>query len=156
MDNIIGRGGVKMENNNRNTSNKNDNRKKNKNNIIMVVIAALITLLMFSYIQSMIRESSYKEVTYKEFIEALENKTVDKVVVASDRVEYELKEKVEGAPVTYYAARIYDEKLLDRIQASGATSYNGKLSDTGSGILEFLLTSFHLQESGLLCGSLSV
>lgn len=129
-----------MENNNRNTSNKNDNRKKNKNNIIMVVIAALITLLMFSYIQSMIRESSYKEVTYKEFIEALENKTVDKVVVASDRVEYELKEKVEGAPVTYYAARIYDEKLLDRIQASGATSYNGKLSDTGSGILEFLLT----------------
>lgn len=140
MDNIIGRGGVKMENNNRNTSNKNDNRKKNKNNIIMVVIAALITLLMFSYIQSMIRESSYKEVTYKEFIEALENKTVDKVVVASDRVEYELKEKVEGAPVTYYAARIYDEKLLDRIQASGATSYNGKLSDTGSGILEFLLT----------------
>ena len=140
MDNIIGRGGVKMENNNRNTSNKNYNRKKNKNNIIMVVIAALITLLMFSYIQSMIRESSYKEVTYKEFIEALENKTVDKVVVASDRVEYELKEKVEGAPVTYYAARIYDEKLLDRIQASGATSYNGKLSDTGSGILEFLLT----------------
>ena len=129
-----------MENNNRNTSNKNDNRKKNKNNIIMVVIAALITLLMFSYIQSMIRESSYKEVTYKEFIEALENKTVDKVVVASDRVEYELKEKVEGAPVTYYAARIYDEKLLDRIQAYGATSYNGKLSDTGSGILEFLLT----------------
>lgn len=130
-----------MENNNRNTNNKNENNrnKKNKNNIIMLVIAAVITLMMFSYMQSVIRESSYKEVTYKEFIEKLEKKEVDSVIVASDRVEFELKEKEEGAPITYYAPRIYDENLLERLRLSGAL-YNGKVSDTGTSIIEMLFT----------------
>lgn len=130
-----------MDNNNRNTNNKNENNrnKKNKNNIIMLVIAAVITLMMFSYMQSVIRESSYKEVTYKEFIEKLEKKEVDSVIVASDRVEFELKEKEEGAPITYYAPRIYDENLLERLQLSGAL-FNGKVSDTGTSIIEMVFT----------------
>ena len=157
-----------MDNNrNNNSNNNNDNRKKNnRNSLIILAIASLLVFMMFYYLQTMIRETSYQEKTYEEFVKLLEEKQIDNIVVASDRVEFQYKKDIEeanassspeatttpqatGEPAattvmkpaktTYYAIRIYDEKLIDRLDAAGV-SYKGELQDTGSGIMSFLLS----------------
>lgn len=128
------RGGVSMENNKKNSNNKNS-----RNSIFLILTIAVITLLMFVYMQSIIRQTTTKEVTYKEFIEKLDKKEVKSVKVTGDRVEFQLNnDSKQGVTAkTYYALRIYDEKLVDRLKASGA-DYGAEAQSSGSDIWNFI------------------
>ncbi len=122
-----------MENNNDNG--KNNRKKNNKNIIIISVVITLILFLLFTYMQSMISASTYKEKTYKEFVESLNQKEVEEVVIQSNKVEYKLKD--DDKKITYYATPISDKDLLNRLEASGA-DYKAKAQDSSSSILNFV------------------
>ncbi|MDO5291506.1 MAG: ATP-dependent zinc metalloprotease FtsH [bacterium] len=122
-----------MENNN--DSNKDNRKKNNKNIIIISVVITLMLFLLFTYMQSMINASTYKEKTYKEFVQSLEDREVKEVVVTSNKVEYKLKG--DDKNITYYAAGIADKDLLNRLESSGA-DYKAKEQDSSSSILNFV------------------
>ena len=78
-----------MENKNDNGK---DNRKKNNKNVIIIsVITTLLLFLLFTYMQSIINASTYKEKSYKEFVQLLDERVVSKVEVQADKVEFKLK-----------------------------------------------------------------
>ncbi len=128
-----------MDNNNGN-KNKQDNRKKNnRNNIIIGIVITVILFLMYTYMNQMIQESTYKEQTYKEFLTQLENKELKSVTVLGDRVEYQLKSQKEEDNNVYYAARLYDEQLLERLRTY-VPDYKGEITSTGSGIVSAIVS----------------
>ncbi len=128
-----------MENNN-GKNNKQDNRKRNnRNNIIIGIVITVILFLMYTYMNQMIQESTYKEQTYKEFVVQLEENKIKTVTVLSDRVEYQLTSQKEDDKSVYYAARIYDENLLERLKSSKA-EYKGEITSTSSGIISAIVS----------------
>ncbi len=119
---------------------KNDNRKRNnRTNIIIGIVITVILFLMYTYMNQMIQESTYKEQSYKEFMVKLEDKQLKTVTVLSDRVEYQLKSQAEDDKNVYYAARIYDENLLERLKSSDA-DYKSKITSTSSGIVSAIVS----------------
>ena len=128
-----------MENNN-GKNNKQDNRKRNnRNNIIIGIVITVILFLMYTYMNQMIQESTYKEQTYKEFVVQLEEDKIKTVTVLSDRVEYQLTSQKEDDKSVYYAARIYDENLLERLKNSKA-DYKSEITSTSSGIISAIVS----------------
>ena len=123
-----------MENKNDNGK---DNRKKNNKNVIIIsVITTLLLFLLFTYMQSIINASTYKEKSYKEFVQLLDERVVEKVEVQGDKVEFKLKGDA-NKNITYYAARIYDENLVERLEYSGA-DFSGKVTSSGSSVMNFI------------------
>ena len=119
---------------------KQDNRKRNnRTNIIIGIVITVILFLMYTYMNQMIQESTYKEQSYKEFMVKLEDKQLKTVTVLSDRVEYQLKSQAEDDKNVYYAARIYDENLLERLKSSDA-DYKSKITSTSSGIVSAIVS----------------
>ena len=56
-------------NNNRNDRNGNNNKKpKNVNLIVFIIIAAVITFIGITMLNSLLRNATYKEISYNEFI----------------------------------------------------------------------------------------
>ena len=63
-----------MDNNNRNNpnnGNKNDKKPKNMNTIIIILIAGVITFIAITMLNSMIKDATYKEITYSEFLQRI-------------------------------------------------------------------------------------
>ena len=129
-----------MENKNGKNNNQDNNRKKNnRNNIIIGLVITVILFLMYSYMNQMIQESTYKEQSYKEFMQQLEDKKLKTVTVLSVRVEYQLVSQDEKDKSKYYAARIYDENLIERLKSSGA-DYKSEIISTSSGIISAIVS----------------
>ena len=68
-----------MDNNNRNNpnnGNKNDKKPKNMNTIIIILIAGVITFIAITMLNSMIKDATYKEITYSEFLQMIDEDKV--------------------------------------------------------------------------------
>ena len=75
-------------NNNRDNRNGNNNNKKpkNVNLIVFVIIAAVITFIGITMLNSMLKNATYKEISYNQFIEMVNNDQVKKVALEQDRI----------------------------------------------------------------------
>ena len=74
-------------NNNRNDRNGNNNKKpKNVNLIVFIIIAAVITFIGITMLNSLLRNATYKEISYNEFIEMVNNDEVESVSLEQDRI----------------------------------------------------------------------
>ena len=67
------------------------NKDSRRQNIIMFVIAALLSLLMVSAFVKLITGDSEEEISYNEFIQMLDEKKVESVVIGGDRIYIEPK-----------------------------------------------------------------
>ncbi len=128
-----------MENNNGKKNNQDNRKRNNRTNIIIGIVITVILFLMYTYMNQMIQESTYKEQSYKEFMVQLEDKKIKTVTVLSDRVEYQLTSQSKEDNNVYYAARIYDENLLERLKSSGA-DYKSEITSTSSGIISAIVS----------------
>ena len=128
-----------MDNNNRNNpnnGNKNDKKPKNMNTIIIILIAGVITFIAITMLNSMIKDATYKEITYSEFLQMIDEDKVSEVKFDSDRILIQPSDSQKdsnGFSYTYYTGYIKDKS-----DDKGVT-YSGYIPDQSSSIIDFLL-----------------
>ena len=133
-----------MDNNNRNNpnnGNKNDKKPKNMNTIIIILIAGVITFIAITMLNSMIKDATYKEITYSEFLQMIDENKVSEVKFDSDRILIQPSDSQKdsnGFSYTYYTGYIKDKDITDKLDDKGVT-YSGYIPDQSSSIIDFLL-----------------
>ena len=133
-----------MDNNNRNNpnnGNKNDKKPKNMNTIIIIMIAGVITFIAITMLNSMIKDATYKEITYSEFLQMIDEDKVSEVKFDSDRILIQPSDSQKdsnGFSYTYYTGYIKDKDITDKLDNKGVT-YSGYIPDQSSSIIDFLL-----------------
>ena len=122
-----------------------------KQNIVLFVIAALISLLLVSTFVKLMTGDSEQEVTYNEFIQMLEDKKVESVVISSDRIYIEPKDEQSiqsplmslygmGPSTTYFTGKIEEDDTLTNRLLKYDVEVKGQVADGTSAILGFLLS----------------
>ena len=131
-----------INNQNRKQNNKdNNNKNSNKFNqtLIILVIAGIVTLLCITFVNSFLKGSTSKEISYTDFVNLLENGKVAEVRYDQDKIEITPKEQpVEGLTLKYYTGYIYDEKVMEYMKENNI-KYSVRIQDQNSSIIDFLL-----------------
>ena len=133
-----------MDNNNSN--NNNGRNQKGPQTFIILAVAAIITLMLFSFINNLLVDSSKKQITYNEFLEMVDSGQVKSVEIGSDSItivpspKSDNKDSVLTVPlITYYTGIVEDDTLIQRLLDAGV-SVEGEIPDR-VGFLESLLMS---------------
>ncbi|MEY8326593.1 ATP-dependent zinc metalloprotease FtsH [Lachnospiraceae bacterium 54-11] len=117
----------------------------------MFVIAALLSLLMVSAFVKLITGDSEEEISYNEFIQMLDEKKVESVVIGGDRIYIEPKsEKNSQSPilymygmnsmVSYYTGKIEDDDTLTARLLEADVEVKGQVADGTGTLISFLLS----------------
>ncbi len=123
-----------MDDRERKPDNRN-NKKRNYQLYIILAIVAAVTVALITGLDSLVKKSTTKEVTYDEFVEAVEEGKVDSVKISSARVTFTLTDDLR---MTYYTPYLPDSNLLPMLNEAGV-EYTGTEDSSGSAILEFIL-----------------
>ena len=123
-----------MDDRERKPDNRN-NKKRNYQLYIILAIVAAVTVALITGLDSLVKKSTTKKVTYDEFVEALEEGKVDSVKISNARVTFTLTDDLR---MTYYTPYLPDSNLLPMLNEAGV-EYTGTEDSSGSAILEFIL-----------------
>lgn len=123
-----------MDDRERKPDNRN-NKKRNYQLYIILAIVAAVTVALITGLDSLVKKSTTKKVTYDEFMEAVEEGKVDSVKISSARVTFTLTDDLR---MTYYTPYLPDSNLLPMLNEAGV-EYTGTEDSSGSAILEFIL-----------------
>lgn len=123
-----------MDDRERKPDNRN-NKKRNYQLYIILAIVAAVTVVLITGLDSLVKKSTTKKVTYDEFVEAVEEGKVDSVKISSARVTFTLTDDLR---MTYYTPYLPDSNLLPMLNEAGV-EYTGTEDSSGSAILEFIL-----------------
>jgi cell division protease FtsH len=131
--------------NNRN-NNDNGDKKKNYNMIIGMLIAVAVAVLFITVLRGLVSSAKYKEISYTEFIQMLDDGNVEEIKFESDKIEitpiegYQ-EESIWGTPMTYtyYTGYVGDDELIQELKERTDIKVSGYIPDSSSSIIEFLL-----------------
>ena len=123
-----------MDDRERKPDNRN-NKKRNYQLYIILAIVAAVTVALITGLDSLVKKSTIKKVTYDEFVEAVEEGKVDSVKISNARVTFTLTDDLR---MTYYTPYLPDSNLLPMLNEAGV-EYTGTEDSSGSAILEFIL-----------------
>ncbi|MBR1874376.1 MAG: ATP-dependent metallopeptidase FtsH/Yme1/Tma family protein, partial [Eubacterium sp.] len=134
-----------MENNNNSNNdrrNEEERKRRLKINIIISVAALFFAFFLILFLNSEIRKNTEQEITYTKFIEMLKDKKVSKVTFKSNLIYIEPKvdENMKAFAVTYYTGYVNDTNLVQNMLDKYEVEFTAEISDSSSGIWEFLLT----------------
>jgi len=138
-----------MENNN-NNNNKNKNSNGNKDGkqpkfnqtIVVLMIAALFIFMGISMLNSMVKDATYKEITYDKFYSMINNDEVSSVTYEADRILVEPKDQetsVSGISYTYYTGLIAGDTQIIQLLKDKGVEFKSTISDKNSSIVDFIL-----------------
>lgn len=123
-----------MDDRERKPDNRN-NKKRNYQLYVILAIVAAVTVALITGLDSLVKKSTTKKVTYDEFVEAVEEGKVDSVKISSARVTFTLTDDLR---MTYYTPYLPDSNLLPMLNEAGV-EYTGTEDSSGSAILGFIL-----------------
>lgn len=87
------------------------------------------------------KDATYKEITYSEFLQMIDEDKVSEVKFDSDRILIQPSDSQKdsnGFSYTYYTGYIKDKDITDKLDDKGVT-YSGYIPDQSSSIIDFLL-----------------
>lgn len=117
---------MEENNNQQNDNNQNNNGRKSPNRsfIFMLIVSVGLTLLFF-YVYSRYQAGQREEISYSQFLDMLDEGSIEMVKIYGSTIEVIPKEQEEdGTKKSYYANRISDINLVDRLQTA---KKNGEL-----------------------------
>lgn len=108
--------------------------------VVILLIAALITFIGISWLNGMVKNATYKEITYDEFLSMLDDGEIGKVSFEQDRILIEPAKQNNsmGVKYTYYTGYINDDEIVSKLEESGVT-FSGYIPNTNSSVVDFLL-----------------
>ena len=133
---------------NADSSKKSGNNKESKKikgqTIITLVVAAIITFVLFTFMNSTLKAYNSKEIPYSEFMSMVEKRQVKSVQIENTEIEIKAKEGLkEYSPTyTYRTSRVdTDLDLIKRLYDSGVTTTRVR-NEASSMLLSFISMIF--------------
>lgn len=134
---------------NNNPNNDNNNGPKFNQTLVVLIIAAVVTFVGMSWLSGMVRDATYQEITYDEFLDMVDDGEVSKVTFEQDRILIEPKTKSKSNETntknsltairyTYYTGYVDDDSLVEKLQENDVT-YSGYIPSRNSSVVDFLL-----------------
>ncbi len=140
-------------------NNQNGKNPKNRQSVTILIITFLVILVVLSLFSSTMTESTTEQITYNEYLEMLENDTIESVVIGSDRItitpksedEIPAREDIEGLAdlmeslystenqKTYYTALVADYTLIESLHEAGV-EFEGTIADSRSTVIVNILS----------------
>ena len=122
-----------------------------KQNVVIFVIAALVTLLCVSYFMKTVAGNTTKEISYNEFVQMVEEGTIESVEIGGDQITINPKSKensdspfamlTQGTPtITYYTGKIEEDDTLTKRLLEHDIEVKGRVADGTSILMSVLLT----------------
>ena len=131
-------------NNHSNNNRRNDEERKRrlKLNILISVATLFFAFFLILFLKSEIQRTTEKEITYTKFIEMLKNDEIEKVTFKSNMIYIEPKVDagMKAFAVSYYTGYVNDTELVQNMLERYKVEFTAEISDSDSGIWEFLLT----------------
>ena len=127
--------------NNNNQNNRNQNNRNNKQGLSFIILVTLVTSVMVMALFQFQGMGDDNEISYDEFLEMVDDKKVEEVVIHSTRIVItEKKEKGQKIAKEYYTGVVRDESLPERLDKAGV-KFSQQITDTTSaGVAQTLLT----------------
>ena len=126
-----------------NNNNNNNNKKKNENTrfIIICVIATLFTIMLITFLNNKIQESSRIEITYSKFLEMIDNGEIKAVKVSSNKIYIVPKNKDGSAiysKIYYTGVMSSDLMLVERLDKAGI-EFTNEIKNPNSGMFTYII-----------------
>ena len=132
------------QNNNQNNDRRSEEERKRrlKINILISIAALFFALFLILFLNSEIKKNTEQEITYTKFIEMLKDDEISKVTFKSNMIYIEPKVDAgsKAFAITYYTGYVNDTQLVQKMLDDYKVEFTAEISDSGSGIWEFLLT----------------
>lgn len=135
-----------MENN----QNRNKNQKNDKRGWILVIAVSLLTAFLVLGLFNFAGSATTQEITYDKFIDMVESKKVQKVVLSSEKIiitpktelsQSEWGQMFQGFQMTYYTGYVEDYTTLAARLDKAGVEFGSEIPDTASAMLfNFFLT----------------
>ena len=108
-----------MDNQNMNNNNRPDDQHEggnkkddmNKQSLLVMVVIAVIVMIAVQLLSGKIAAASQEEVTYTEFLQAVEDGKVEEVEFASDRINFMEK---DNKSVMYYTGNVETKTVFEK------------------------------------------
>jgi len=124
-----------QHNHNEEKPNPQGRRPKNGQSILIGLVVTLIGLIVINFIGGFMSDSTEKEITYRQFMEMLEDGKVEKVIIRSGEIEITPKEQpFPGIEVTYYTGVMNDDDLVEKLTLAGV-DYTREIPDSTGAIV---------------------
>ncbi len=128
--------------NNKNPNNRNPNNRNNKQGWSFVILVTLVTMIMVLALFQFQGMGDDNEISYDEFLEMVDDKKVEEVVIQSTRIVItEKKEKGQKIAREYYTGVVRDDTLAERLDKAGV-KFSQQIPDTTSVVVAQTLLTF--------------
>ncbi len=127
--------------NNNNQNNRNQNNRNNKQGLSFIILVTLVTSIMVMALFQFQGMGDDNEISYDEFLEMVDDKKVEEVVIHSTRIVItQKKEKGQKVAKEYYTGVVRDDSLPERLDKAGV-KFSQQIPDTTSAVVaQTLLT----------------
>ena len=134
-----------MNENHRNDgSGHNQGGNRNHSAILLFLVVTLITLLIMSFVNRMMSDSTSEEITYDQFLALLDRDLVDKVTIGPDKLTIVTKNQPlsgQGIEYSYFTGRVSDPDLVSRLEKAGV-EFSGLIPDNTTSLILNVVLSF--------------
>ena len=135
-----------MNENNHGNGNGNGNGGKNRSHssILIFLVVTLITLVLMSFFNRMMNDSTSMEITYDQFLDLLEQDLVESVTLDSDKLTIVTKKQSlasQGIEMTYYTGRITDPEIVERLDKANV-EFKQEIPDNTTSLILNVILSF--------------
>ena len=115
---------------------------KNKQSLFMFLMMCSIVMLAWSYFGDGGKSSSSKEITYTEFLDMVEDDTIESVEIEGQQLKITPKAKIsENTTISYHTYRLEsNDKVVERLEEAGIQKINGVTPDTTMSIIIDLIS----------------
>ena len=132
-----------MDTNQNNQGGPNQGKPQKPKGVWTALIITLVLVLMFSWIFNMVAKSQYRETTFSDFLQAMDNNDLAEVEFKYDRIVYMTKKEAMRDPAMQKASftgmpRGGDQlELAERLHGMGV-KVNGEITEDNSVIMMLL------------------
>ena len=133
------------ENNHGNGSGNGQNHQnRNHSSILIFLVVTLITLVLMSFFNRMMNDSTSMEISYDQFLDLLEQDLVESVKLDADKLTIVTKNQSlasQGIEMTYYTGRIQDPDIVDRLDKANV-EFKQEIPDNTTSLILNVVLSF--------------
>ena len=117
---------------------------RNHSSLLIFLVVTLVTLVIMSFVNNMVKDSTSQEITYDEFLEMLSAGNVERVKLENDKVTITPKNQPfssQGVSLTFYTGRTNDPDLVHRLEEA-KVKFQEEIPDTTTNLILNVVLSF--------------
>ena len=116
----------------------------NHSSLLIFLVVTLVTLLVMSFVNNTVKDSTSQEITYNEFLELLSKGSVERVDIDTNKLTITPSSQPfsgQGVKLKFYTGRTNDPDLVKRLEKAGV-QFSEEIPDTTTNLILNVVLSF--------------